>query len=237
MISVVIPAYNEEKNIQPLYDALREVLEEPYEIVFVEDGSSDQTFQKLKELNNKDKNVRVVKFAKNYGQTAAMDAGFKNTSGDIVIAMDADLQNDPKDIPRLVAKLNEGYDCVSGWRANRKDKFSKKLFSRFANLLRKILINDNIHDSGCSLKAYKKECLKDLNLYSDMHRFIPALLRIRGCKIGEIKVNHKPRLYGETKYGFKRIFKGFSDLIKVRKLLKKSANFNQKAEYQIQEIL
>jgi glycosyltransferase involved in cell wall biosynthesis len=217
MISIVIPTYNEEENVERLYQSIVEVVRtSPYEIIFIDDGSSDRTYEKLKLLNKKDNNVRIIKFRKNFGQTAAMDAGFKSAKGEIIIPMDADLQNDPKDIPRLVKKLDEGYDVVSGWRKNRKDTFFKKFVSRGADKLRKILLHDKIHDSGCTLKAYRKECFKDVNLYGEMHRFIPAILEWKGFKVTEIVVRHHDRKFGKTKYGFKRTLRGLLDMIVVK---------------------
>ena len=219
-LSIVIPTYNEERNVKPLYEEIKEVLtrvKTEYEIIFIDDGSSDKTFSELLKIHELDKNVKTIKFRANAGQTAALDAGFKSAEGDIIIAMDADLQNDPHDIPRLIKKLQESnLDCVSGWRFNRKDTFSKKIFSKFANILRKSLTKEKIHDSGCTLKAYRKECFEDLNLYGEMHRFIPALLMWKGFKVGELKVNHRSRKYGKTKYSMKRILKGFLDLIVVK---------------------
>jgi len=216
MLSIVIPTYNEEKNISILYKSLKSVLSKyQYEIIFVDDGSTDRTFDVLSNINNKDKKVKVIKFRRNFGQTAAIDAGFKNSKGDIIITMDADLQNDSKDIPKLLFKMKEGYDVVSGWRYKRKDNFMKKFFSKISNSLRTLLTGEKLHDSGCSLKAYKKKCVKDLDLYGETHRFIPALLTWKGYKIGEIKVNHRPRKYGKTKYGLKRLIRGFLDLLVV----------------------
>lgn len=154
-------------------------------------------------------------FRKNFGQSAAFDAGFKRATGDIVITMDGDLQNDPADIPLLLAKLDEGYDVVSGWRVKRQDSLSKKIFSRGANMLRTILIHDNIHDSGCSLKAFRRECFEDFDLFGEMHRFIPALLEIKGFRVAEVPVSHHPRVHGVTKYNWKRSVKGFVDMLAV----------------------
>jgi glycosyltransferase involved in cell wall biosynthesis len=218
-ISVVIPTYNEEKNVILLHRKIKEVLDsmgKDYEIIFVDDGSRDKTFQNLQMMKQADKRVKIIKFRSNFGQTAALDAGFKQAKGDVIIAMDADLQNDPADIPRLIAKLNQGYDCVSGWRKNRKDPLTKHIASRGANLLRKIIIHDKIQDSGCTLKAYRKECFEDLDLYGEMHRFIPALLQWRGFKITELPVKHHPRKYGKTKYSMKRVIKGMLDMIVVK---------------------
>jgi glycosyltransferase involved in cell wall biosynthesis len=218
MISIIIPCYDEEGNVVPLYLRLRKVLEgigDKWEIIFIDDGSTDNTFRILEGLNKKDKRVRIIKFRRNFGQTAAMDAGFKHAKGEIIIPMDADLQNDPRDIPRLIAKINEGYDVVSGWRYKRKDPITKKIFSRIADILRRLLTGVKIHDSGCTLKAYKKECFDGLDLYGEMHRSIPALLFWKGFKIGEIKIMHHKRLYGKTKYNLKRVIKGFLDLLVV----------------------
>ncbi len=213
-ISVVAPIYNEEGNVRELHKEIMETLKEHNlngEIIFVDDGSSDKSVEIMRKL----KPLELVIFRKNFGQTAAMDAGIKAATGDIIITMDADRQNDPADIPKLLDKMDEGFDVVSGWRKNRKDSFSKKFISRGADKLRKILINDRIKDSGCSLKAYKAECFKNIDLYGEMHRYIPALLSMKGFLIGEVVVNHRPRVAGVTKYNYKRILKGFLDLISV----------------------
>ena len=213
-ISVVIPVYNEEQNVSLLHKKLSELLsrmKQKYEIIFVDDGSTDNTFRELSKL----KNANVIKFRKNFGQTAAMSAGFREAKGDIIISMDGDLQNNPEDIPRLVNKIQEGYDVVCGWRIQRNDTFTKKLLSRIANTLRRILITEAVHDSGCSLKAYRRECFEDIDLYGEMHRYIPALLGWKGFKITEIKVSHHQRKYGKTKYGYARVAKGLMDLINV----------------------
>lgn len=216
--SIVIPTWNEEKNVVPLYAKIKKVMDtlnKDYEIIFIEDCSTDATYRNLMELNKRDKRVRIIKFRTHSGQTAAMDAGFKHAQGSIIIAMDADLQNDPEDIPRLLAKMKQGYDCVSGWRFDRKDDFGKKFWSLFARMIRFIVVRDGVHDSGCSLKVYRKECFDGLNLYGEMHRYIPALLMWRGFRIGEIKVKHHKRKWGKTKYSVNRLFKGFMDLMVV----------------------
>lgn len=160
--------------------------------------------------------LKIIDFRKNFGQTASMDAGFKAARGKYIVTMDGDLQNDPADIPKLMAYLEEhDLDVVSGWRKNRHDSFSKKFFSRGANLLRKIIVNDGIHDSGCSLKIYRSMCFEGLDLYGEMHRFIPALLKIKGYSIGEVEVKHHPRVSGKSKYGYARILKGFLDMLSV----------------------
>lgn len=213
-LSVVVPLYNEEGNVTELHRRIREALLKigrSFEIIFIDDGSSDKTFEEAQSLSP----LRLIAFRKNFGQTAAFDAGFKAATGEIIITLDGDLQNDPADIPLLLEKINEGYDVVSGWRFNRQDPWSKKIPSRIANLLRKILIQDNIHDSGCSLKAYRRECFKDVDLFGEMHRFIPAILELEGYKVGEVKVSHHPRVHGVTKYNWKRGFKGLVDMISI----------------------
>ena len=213
-ISVIIPLKDEEKNVAQLHRELKTVFKKERfkgEFIFIDDGSSDGTLAELKRL----KPIKIIAFRKNFGQTAAMDVGIKTANGDVIITMDGDLQNDPADIPKLLVKIGEGYDAVSGWRRNRKDSFMKNFFSWGADKLRKILIDDQINDSGCSLKAYKSGCFKDVDLYGEMHRFIPALLKIKGFKIGEVEVNHRPRIAGATKYNYTRLMKGLLDLVGV----------------------
>ena len=225
-ISIIIPVYNEEGNLKILCNQIKNTLSKynkHYEIIFIDDGSTDSSFKILQDLHGKNKNVAVVKFRKNFGQTAAIDAGFKHARGNILVVMDSDLQNDPEDIPRLIEALNQGYDAVSGWRYDRKDPVAKKIVSFFSNTIRRLLTNDKIHDSGCSLKAYRKECVKDLDLYGEMHRYIPALLSWKGFRIGEIKVHHHPRKSGKTKYGAVRIIKGLLDLLVVKFWMQYSA--------------
>lgn len=183
-----------------------------YEIIFVDDGSTDNTVKLLKTLSP----VILVALRKNFGQTAAMDAGIKKASKDLIITMDGDRQNNPIDIPRLIEELvNKDLDVVSGWRKNRKDPFLKHFVSRGAYALRRLLVNDGIHDSGCSLKVYKRECFQNVSLYGEMHRFIPAILKIKGFKVGELVVDHRPRVAGVTKYNFSRTIKGLIDMIAV----------------------
>ncbi|MBS3072818.1 glycosyltransferase family 2 protein [Candidatus Pacearchaeota archaeon] len=223
-LSVIVPVYNESESIIPLYS---EILDEikllkknkkitNYEIIFVNDGSRDNSSNLLSELSQKDKNVKFIDLRKNFGQTPALKAGFDNCSGDLIVTLDGDLQNDPKDISSLIAKLSEGYDVVSGWRFNRKDKFFKRISSKMMNFLRKKLIGDQLHDYGCSLKIYKRECLNDMELFGELHRYITAYLFIRGYKIGEIKVNHRQRKFGKTKYGFRRGINGILDLFYLK---------------------
>jgi len=218
-LSIVIPAYNEEESVVPCYWEVIEALKplgKSYEIIFVDDGSTDSTFEKLNELSKTDSRLRVLKLRKNFGQSAALRAGFDHAEGRYIITMDADLQNDPHDIPLLLQKLeSEDFDVVCGWRYSRKDTFSKKVYSKFANYLRKKLTHEQIHDSGCTLRAYKKECVNNLELYGELHRYIPAMLGWKGYRIGEIKINHRERQYGKTKYNWKRLFRGFLDLLVV----------------------
>lgn len=209
--SVIIPVKDEQENIKPLIDKIKEVLKEDYEIIFVDDGSKDDTYEEICKYD-----VRCVKFRKNYGQTAAMMAGFKHAEGDIIISMDGDLQNSPEDIPRLLSIMEEGYDMVTGWRRERKDPFFKKLISKGANWFGQKLTGVKIHDSGCSLKVYKKEVAKNLKLFGEMHRFIPAIAISQGYSVGEIAVTHYPRIHGKTKYGLKRIIKGLLDVLFVK---------------------
>lgn len=218
-LSIVIPVYNEEENLEILYSKLKSVLEnldKSYEIIFIDDGSSDKSFEILSKIHEKDKNVRVIKFRKNFGQTAAISAGFENSKGKVIVAMDADLQNDPEDIPKLLEKISEGYDVVSGWRRNRKDPWlRKKIPSKISNFLTRKLTSVSIHDFGCTLKAYKREALEGIELYGEMHRFIPAIVAWKGFKVSEVEVKHHERKFGKTKYGIWRIMKGFLDLLVI----------------------
>ncbi|PID52497.1 MAG: glycosyltransferase [Candidatus Moraniibacteriota bacterium] len=214
MISVVVPLYNEEGNVGKLHKKIVTACDKlgcAYEVIFVDDGSTDQTAQECADLSP----LTFVQFRKNFGQTAAFDAGFKQARGDVIVTMDGDLQNDPADIGTVLAKMDEGFDVVSGWRYKRKDSFSKKLSSRAADKLRKILLKDSIHDSGCSLKAYNAQALKSVDLFGEMHRFIPALLELDGYAVGEVKVTHHPRVHGVTKYNWKRGVKGIVDMFAI----------------------
>lgn len=221
--SIVVPVYNEQESVLPLYGKIREAcnaLGKHYEIVFVDDGSRDRTFDVLEEIHRQDPQVKVVRFRKNYGQTAAMAAGFQYAKGDVIISMDGDLQNDPADIPRLLAKCEEGYDVVCGWRRDRQDNaLTRTIPSVAANWLISKICGVRIHDSGCSLKAYKASVIKKVALYGEMHRFIPAMALLVGARIGEVVVRHHPRRFGQTKYGLSRIWKVFLDLFMVKMLV------------------
>lgn len=221
--SIVVPIYNEEKNIAALYQAITSALDsgdKNYEIIMVDDGSSDDSFSALKTVAAQDIRVKIIRFRRNFGQTAAMSAGFDAAAGEIIIPMDGDLQNDPADIPRLIEKLNEGYDVVSGWRSDRKDTFiTRKIPSILANALISSLTGVHLHDYGCTLKAYRREVLDGINLYGEMHRFVPALASQIGAKVAEISVNHHPRLHGTSKYGISRTLRVILDLMTVKFLL------------------
>lgn len=214
-VSIVVPVYNEEGNVRELHREIKEVCDREkynYEIIFINDGSTDSTDEICREL----KPLKYIQLRKNFGQTAAMDAGIKASSKEYIVTMDGDRQNDPEDIPNMIHYMIENkLDVVSGWRKNRKDTFMKNFISRGANLLRYMLVHDGIHDSGCSLKVYRKECFEDINLYGEQHRFIPAILRMKGFTVGEVVVNHRARTAGVTKYNWKRTVKGFVDMISV----------------------
>ncbi len=222
-ISVVIPIFDEEENLPLLYEKLKRVLDSlgrEYEIIFVNDGSNDRSWEIIKDFAEKDDRVVGVNFRKNFGQTAAMSAGFETANGEVIITMDGDLQNDPEDIPKLLDLIDQGYDIVSGWRKDRKDAFlSRTLPSRIANWLISKVTGVHLHDYGCSLKAYRADVAKQLDFYGEMHRFLPALSKSIGAKITEIPVKHHPRIYGKSKYGISRTFKVLLDLMLVKFLL------------------
>src|SRR5262245_22974957 len=218
-LSVVIPAYNEDANVEPCYRELTDVLEshgDPFEIVFVDDGSTDGTGAALRRLASADARVRVLRLRRNAGQTAALHAGFRAARGAVVITMDADLQNDPHDIPKLLAAL-PGHDAVCGWRVDRQDPWTKRIASRIANRVRDRFTRDGVHDTGCTLKAFRREAVQDLHLYRGMHRFLPALLQMERRRLTEVPVSHRPRRAGVSKYGnWNRLWAGLADLLAVR---------------------
>jgi glycosyltransferase involved in cell wall biosynthesis len=219
MISIIIPIYNEFNNINILYDRLVDELSKLkilYEVIFVDDGSTDNSLILLEEISYKNVNFKFISLSRNYGQTAAIMAGINYSTGNILIPMDGDLQNDPSDINNLIAKLDEGFDVVSGWRINRKDTKSRKLPSMIANIIISKISGVKLHDYGCTLKAYRKNILKDIRLYGEMHRFIPIYAYWQGAKIAEIPVKHNPRIHGFSKYGMERIIKVILDLIVIK---------------------
>ncbi len=218
MISVILPIYNEVENIRPLIEEIKAALADSgdYEIIAVDDGSRDGSTQLLRELTASEPRLRALFFRRNAGQSAAFDAGFRNASGDVLVTMDADLQNDPRDIPLLVKKLDEGFDVVTGWRKNRKDKlFLRKIPSLIANRFIRFATGTKVHDLGCSLKAYRRPITEELRLYGEMHRFISVTAAALGAEIGEVPVNHRPRIAGKSKYGMQRALKVVLDLMTV----------------------
>ncbi len=225
-VSIVVPLYNEEENIRPLYECVCAALtghDFTWELILVDDGSGDQSCSILREITEQDQRVKVIRFRRNFGQTAAMAAGFDAAIGEVVIPMDGDLQNDPLDIPALLAKIHEGYDVVSGWRKDRQDTFiNRKLPSIIANGIISRMTGVHLHDYGCTLKAYRREVLDGINLYGEMHRFVPALASQVGAKVTEVPVRHHPRMFGTSKYGISRTVRVVLDLMTVMFLLQYS---------------
>ena len=215
-ISVIIPVFNEELNVDEMYERLSRVLDHSAEMIFVDDGSTDSTFARLKAIAARDERVRLIRFRRNFGQTAALSAGIDHARGRIIAPIDGDLQNDPRDIPRLLAKLDEGYDVVSGWRVDRKDPFHKRLPSLIANRLISWISGVHLHDYGCSLKAYRRSVLQDVRLYGEMHRFVPIYASWQGARVTEMAVAHHPRTRGKSNYGIERTLKVVLDLIVVK---------------------
>lgn len=222
-ISIVIPMYNERDNVQSVYDQVVSAMErahQPFEMIIIDDGSTDGTDIELVKCTENDRRIKLINFRHNHGQTAALMAGFDHARNDIIIAMDGDLQNDPNDIPLLLAKLDEGYDVVSGWRQNRQDDaIRRNLLSRIANKFISRISGVHLHDYGCTLKAYRKSVLSGIRLYGEMHRFIPIYAKWSGAKVCEVPVNHHPRRFGKSKYGLIRIFKVTLDIFLVKFLL------------------
>ncbi|MFQ5638735.1 MAG: glycosyltransferase family 2 protein [bacterium] len=217
-LSVVIPLLNEEESLQELYSRLSGVLcqfEKPVEILFVDDGSIDNSFDVLTQLHAKDSQVRVFQFRKNYGKSAALAVGFSKARGQVIVTMDADLQDDPKEIPKLIEKLHEGYDLVSGWKKHRKDPLVKRVTSKLFNRVTCWLTGLRIHDINCGIKAYRREVTENMGVYGQLHRFLPVMAQWEGFRVGEIVVEHHARKYGKTKFGLSRFAAGFFDLITV----------------------
>lgn len=225
-LSIVVPLFNEEESVGPLMDRLQEVCSDfafSWEIILVDDGSSDRTWQVIEARKPAMPGLRAIKLRSNCGQTGAMVAGFDHSRGQIIVTLDGDLQNDPADIPLLLAKLDEGYDIVSGWRKDRQDHWSRVLPSRVANGLISRTTGVYLHDYGCSLKAYRADCIRNLDCYGEMHRFFPALASMTGANVAELPVRHHARQYGTSKYGFNRIFKVFSDIFAINLIIRFSA--------------
>ena len=218
MISVVIPVHNEERSVALLYDELAATFAGEgltWEAVFVDDGSTDGTFAALTRLHDANDNVRAVRLRRNFGKAAALDAGFKEAAGDIVVTIDGDLQDDPAEIPRLLARLDEGYDLVSGWKTKRQDTLTRRIPSKLFNVVAGRVSGIRLHDMNCGLKAYRAEVLEGLNLYGELHRYIPVLAHYRGYRVTELPVNHRPREHGSSNYGVERYLRGFLDLLTV----------------------
>ena len=222
-LSIVVPVFNEEKNLPELYEEITNSckgLDLSYKIIFVDDGSWDSSFPVLRSIQEEDLKVKVIRLRKNFGQTAALSAGFDYAKGDIIITLDADLQNDPQDFALLIEKIREGYDIVSGWRKKRKDRlFTRRIPSAMANWLISRITHIKLHDFGCTLKAFRKEIIKNINLYGELHRFIPAIASNIGVSIAEVEVNHRPRKHGKSKYTVFRFVKVILDLLTVKFLL------------------
>lgn len=220
-ISIVTPVYNEEQNIPLFHSRVSKVMKDigkDYELWFIDDGSSDNTIKAIKELQKKDKRVKYISFRRNFGKAAALSAGFEHANGEIIITLDGDLQDEPEEIPRFIAKIEEGYDLVNGWKFKRKDPITKTIPSKFFNWLTSKIIGLRLHDFNCGFKAYRKEVVKEITLYGDLHRYIPAIAFWKGYRIAELPVKHNQRLYGKSKYGGKRILTGFIDLVTVKYL-------------------
>lgn len=218
-ISIVIPIRNEERNIQPLFKEIKEVMEglnTRIEVIFVEDGSTDNSQIVLGKLYDKEKDiVKVVMFKRGFGKAAAISAGFEIAKGSLIFTMDGDLQDAPKEIPRFLAKLDEGYDLISGWKYERKDPLSKKIASKIFNFVTSLITGVKLHDFNCGFKVYRKEVIKHISIYGDLHRYIPVFAHQEGYKVGEVKINHRPRIWGKSKYGSSRLLGGFLDLLTV----------------------
>jgi glycosyltransferase involved in cell wall biosynthesis len=214
-LSIVIPLFNEEQSLRELYDKIRNALSrnQKFEIIFVDDGSTDNSMRILHDLRHRDRRIKIIRFRRNYGKSAALSVGFSHAKGDIIITMDADLQDDPNEIPNLVNEIKKGFDLVSGWKKKRRDPITKTIPSKFFNFVVSKMTGIKLHDFNCGLKAYRKEVVKEIEIYGELHRYIPVLAHWRGFKIGEIVVQHYARKFGKTKYGLGRFWKGFLDLV------------------------
>ena len=222
-LSVVVPLYNESESLRELYKQIREAAQKSvssYEVIFIDDGSDDSSFDILQRLTEKHREIKVISFRKNFGKAAALSVGFSNSCGQYIITMDADLQDDPAEIPNLIHKIEEGYDLVSGWKKKRHDRFIKRITSKLFNFVTGRLSGIKIHDMNCGLKAYRREVVEEIKVYGQRHRFLPVLAHWQGFKVGELVVNHRPRKYGKTKYGVARFAQGFFDLMTIMFLLR-----------------
>ncbi len=236
-LSVVVPVYNEAENVAPVYARIVEAVgQKTSEIIFVDDASTDDTVSRLKQLSS----LTIVCLERHYGQSCAMDAGIKQARGEVIVTLDGDGQNDPGDIPLLLAKMNEGYDVVCGWRYQRRDPLSKRFVAWGAAVLRKVLVKDGVHDAGCSLRAYRRKCFEGIDLYGGLHRMIPAILRWRGFKMTEIKVRHHPRRQGRSKHGAGRILEGLRDMVYIwcwRRSPERGLDAGKQSKYVIKNII
>ena len=222
-ISVVIPLYNEEKSLEELYKRITlslQPLSDSFELIFIDDGSTDNSFSVLKDLHKRDNRVKAICFRKNFGKSAALSTGFKEAQGEIIVTIDADLQDLPEEIPALIKKMDEGYDLVSGWKFKRKDPLFRKIASRLFNLVSSFFTGVKIHDFNCGLKSYRREVIEEMELYGELHRYIPAIANWKGFKVGEVKVNHRSRKHGKSKFGSERYLRGLFDLLTVIMLTK-----------------
>ncbi|MCK5421755.1 MAG: glycosyltransferase family 2 protein [Deltaproteobacteria bacterium] len=222
-ISVVIPLYNEEKSLAELHNRIilsLQSLSSNYELIFVDDGSTDNSFSVIRDLHKKDDRVKAIRFRKNFGKASALSAGFKEAEGTTIITIDADLQDLPEEIPTLIKKMDEGYDLVSGWKFKRKDPLLRRIASRLFNFVTSFYTGVKIHDFNCGLKSYRREVIEEMELYGELHRYIPAIANWKGFKVGEVKVNHQPRIHGKSKFGSERYLRGLFDLLTVIMLTK-----------------
>jgi len=220
-LSIIVPVFNEEKSLKELHKKiLKNIGIQSYEIIFIDDGSTDNSFKILQEIAEDDKNVHIIKFRRNFGKSAALQTGFNKAKGDIVITLDADLQDDPEEIPGFIEKINQGYDLVAGWKKHRKDPITKKITSKIFNIVTSIIFRLKLHDYNCGFKAYRNEVVKSINIYGELHRYIPALAKAKGFSICEIPVKHHKRKFGKSKYGMERLVRGFLDLLTVTMITK-----------------
>lgn len=220
-LSIIVPVFNEEKSLKELHKKiLGNIGIQSYEIIFIDDGSTDNSFKILQEIAEDDKNVHIIKFRRNFGKSAALQTGFDKAKGDIVFTLDADLQDDPEEIPGFIEKINQGYDLVAGWKKHRKDPITKKIASKIFNIVTSIIFRLKLHDYNCGFKAYRNEVIKSINIYGELHRYIPALAKAKGFRICEIPVKHHKRKFGKSKYGMERLARGFLDLLTVTMITK-----------------